>query len=150
MSGATAVEEIMEAREVFANVEFYGDVQVSLACRTIERLAYAHEAEGARALRAALEYQIDWPDGVDYVRAAAAVEVMTGADPAAQYLYLKTVCTSKGTWSVPEDLTAYMPVWFEVTLFGVSALAESAEDLPINWCRAARRVLDANKAGDQS
>lgn len=145
MNNVAAVDEVMEARRVLSDVEFYGDVQVILACQTIERHVFSHEADGARALRAALEHQIAHPDGVDYVRLAAAVDILTETPVASQLVYLKQLCISRGIWTLPEDEKVYQPVWFEVTVFGVTAMGDEPDVLPHNWLLAARRVLAARR-----
>ena len=47
-----------------------------------------------------------------------------------------------GRWDVPKNASAYRPYHYETTLFGVSVAANNPADLPINWMRAARRILE--------
>lgn len=47
-----------------------------------------------------------------------------------------------GCWDLPsEKPDAYRPVLMSVQLFGICAFASTAEELVINWIRAAENVL---------
>ena len=78
------------------------------------------------------------------MRIAAAKEVLQIAGLKQRMNHLKVLCLAHGIWTVPENPDDYSPVWFEVSLFGVSAQAADPAQLPYNWCLAARRVLDAH------
>lgn len=51
-----------------------------------------------------------------------------------------------GRWDLPSELPGiYRPVLVSMQVFGVHAMAETLEELPENWMRAARNVLGARQ-----
>ncbi|KHQ51229.1 hypothetical protein [Mameliella alba] len=83
---------------------------------------------------------------IDHNRIAAAIELLAQVSPEARLLQLRNLCVNNGLWCVPEDARDYAPVLFEVQLFGVPAVAETPGELPTNWLRAARRILEGAPA----
>ncbi|OWV40410.1 hypothetical protein [Mameliella alba] len=79
---------------------------------------------------------------INHKRIAATVELLDQVSPEARLLQLRNLCVNNGLWCAPEDARDYRPVLYEVQLFGVPALAETPEELPANWLRAARRILE--------
>lgn len=80
----------------------------------------------------------------DTARLRAAVEALELCLPDSRLLHMRTLCIAHGgLWPIPEGLEKFPPVLFEVSLHGVTALAQTAENLPRNWIRAARAILSA-------
>lgn len=141
MSVIPAAKVIADASRILDNLPFLSDLVVIQACDTIIRLDAGDLAAGALKLRDELEQQAEQLHFFDFIRLRAAVDMLERVDPKTQFLLLKSLCLSNGVWTVPEDPGAYSPVWFEVGLFGVSAMADQKEQLAVNWCIAARRIL---------
>ncbi|WP_136440352.1 hypothetical protein [Pacificoceanicola onchidii] len=84
---------------------------------------------------------------LDIPRIQAASELLSQISPDAQLIQLQNLCENNGIWTVPDDHSRYSPVLFEVSLFGVPAIADTAEDLPRNWLRAAGNILKDQPQG---
>ena len=57
---------------------------------------------------------------------------------------LKAIALEEGgIWAVPEARAIPQPVLYEVSLFGIAALALDPQDLPRNWCRVALALANA-------
>lgn len=78
---------------------------------------------------------------LDIPRIQAARAQLTGISPTAQLQQLQSLCETDGIWTVPDDHSRYSPVLYEIQLFGVPAIADTATDLPRNWLRAADNIL---------
>jgi len=141
MSVIPAAKVIADASHLLDNLPFLSDLDVLRACEIIIRLDDGVEATRARKLRDDLVGQAEQSHFLDFIRLRAAIDMLENVDPGARFLLLKSLCLSNGVWTVPEDPGAYSPVWFEVGLFGVSAMADQKEQLAVNWCIAARRIL---------
>lgn len=77
---------------------------------------------------------------------AATIDRLEGRPPAAQLQVLEALCVEHGgTWSIPQPAPQgarrYAPVLYEMSLFGVAAMADDIEALPRNWMKAARSLL---------
>lgn len=77
---------------------------------------------------------------------AATIDLIEGITPDAQLLQLKTLCFNNGgIWGIPEKepegTKRYVPVLYEISLFGVWAAAEDTAALPRNWIKAARAII---------
>ena len=74
--------------------------------------------------------------------------------PAAQRLdaLKRAVIRSGGRWDLPSEISGiYRPALVSLQVFGVHAMAETLEELPRNWMRAALNVLTAcEKQEDQN
>lgn len=58
----------------------------------------------------------------------------------------RAVITNGGRWDLPSELPGiYRPALVSLQVFGVHAMAETLEELPRNWMRAARNVLAARE-----
>ena len=79
---------------------------------------------------------------LDIPRIEAALDALTRCTPDARLLALKNLCENNGTWTVPERPGTYSPVLYEISLFGVTAIADDIERLPHNWRLAARNILN--------
>ncbi|MGH1355341.1 MAG: hypothetical protein ACRBBS_09705 [Thalassovita sp.] len=141
MSVLPTVKLIADANRILDNLPFLSDLDVLRACETIIRLDDGAEAARARKLRDDLERQAEQLHSLDFIRLRAAIDMLENVDSGARFLLLKSLCLANGVWTVPEDPDAYSPVWFEVGLFGVSAIAEQQDQLEVNWRIAARRIL---------
>jgi len=54
----------------------------------------------------------------------------------------QAVVEHSGCWDLPSDVPGiYQPVLMSIQIFGVYAMAESLEQLPGNWMRAAGNIL---------
>jgi hypothetical protein len=84
------------------------------------------------------------PAPFDPERLQAALSLLSDCSDDAQLLQLKNLCTNNGVWCIPENPDDYQPVIYEVTLFGVSAMADDITRLPQNWLRAAQNILNAD------
>jgi hypothetical protein len=60
----------------------------------------------------------------------------------------RAVLAHGGRWDLPSELTGtYRPALVSLQVFGVHAMAASLDELPRNWMRAARNVLEAEGQG---
>ena len=58
----------------------------------------------------------------------------------------RAVIRNGGRWDLPSELPGiYRPALVSLQVFGVHAMAETLEELPRNWMRAARNVLAARE-----
>ncbi len=80
---------------------------------------------------------------LDFARIQIALTLLGDCGPDAQVLQLKNLCENNGTWPIHDDGSRYKPVLYEISLFGVPALADDIAELPRNWTRAARNILTA-------
>lgn len=80
---------------------------------------------------------------IDVATLRGAVDLLEQVDPDARLSALENLAINNGTWSVPEDPRGYHPVIFEIQILGVPALSDTAEQLPANWLKAARNILNA-------
>ncbi len=87
---------------------------------------------------------------IDVSRLEAAIELLEGISGAAQLLALKNlIINNNGRWDLPsaakrpDGKPVYDPALVSVELFGVYAMSDEADELPTNWLRAARNILDA-------
>lgn len=56
----------------------------------------------------------------------------------------RTVIAHGGRWDLPSDaLGIYQPALISLQVFGVHAMADTLDNLPRNWMRAAGNILDA-------
>ena len=56
----------------------------------------------------------------------------------------RVVIRNGGRWDLPSEFPGiYRPALVSLQVFGVHAMAETLEELPRNWVRAARNVLAA-------
>lgn len=85
---------------------------------------------------------------VDIPRIQAALSLLSDVSPEARLLQLENLCVNNGTWSIPKNHSDYSPVLYEISLFGVPAIADDIERLPDNWMRAARNILRGLPAKD--
>lgn len=90
------------------------------------------------------------PD-LDIPRVQAALALLGDISPEARLLQLENLCVNNGTWSIPKNHRDYSPVLYEISLFGVPAIADDIERLPGNWLRAARNILGglADEGGER-
>lgn len=140
MNVMEVAKRMTDAREVLSNYGYHDDDAVLLACDTIGELVGGVEHRLAVELCGRLRDQPPGP--VDFLRLEFAVELLAAVSNEARFLRLKGLCVARGTWSIPENPATYNPVWYEVALFGVSATAEDAAELPNHWLQAARRTLN--------
>ena len=80
--------------------------------------------------------------------ALAALIKALAALPAAQRLdaLRRAVIRNGGRWDLPSELPGiYRPALDSLQVFGVHAMAETLEELPRNWMRAAPNVLAARE-----
>ncbi len=78
--------------------------------------------------------------------ALGALLATLAALPAAQRLdaLKRAVIRNAGRWDLPSEFPGiYRPALVSLQVFGVHAMAETLEELPQNWMRAARNVLAA-------
>lgn len=78
---------------------------------------------------------------LDRDRIAGAIDLLQRVTPDARLTALRNLCVNNGVWTVPDGDSEYSPVLFEVQLFGVAALADTADDLPRLWILAATATL---------
>lgn len=84
---------------------------------------------------------------IDIQRISAALELLCQISADTRLLQLKNLCINNaGIWAVPENPKDYSPVLYEIQLFGVPAIAGDPAELPHNWCKAARSMLEAMPA----
>lgn len=82
---------------------------------------------------------------VDFVRLQAASSLLRSlSDQEARALQLKNLCVNNGTWTIPEEEGPRPPAYYEISLFGVSAIGATLEDLVTNWLFAASNTLRAD------
>lgn len=73
------------------------------------------------------------------VKALAALSAAQRLDALKQ-----AVLRNGGRWDLPSEFPGiYRPALVSLQVFGVHAMAETLEELPQNWMRAARNVLAA-------
>lgn len=81
---------------------------------------------------------------VDIPRVQETLVLFSRVSPEAQMLQMKNMCNNNdGIWAIPENPKDYQPVLYEMSLFGVPAIANDPNDLPNNWRRAAQNILEA-------
>lgn len=81
---------------------------------------------------------------VDIPRVKGALGLLSDISPAAQLLQLKNMCDNNdGTWGIPPNAKSYQPALYEMSLFGVPAIATDPDELPANWRRAVTNILEA-------
>ena len=72
------------------------------------------------------------------------VDLLERVSPDARLLALKNlVINNGGVWPIPELPELHPPVWYEVQLFGVTAVAEEKDLLPVRWIKAAKTAIAA-------
>ncbi len=82
-------------------------------------------------------------DEPDTAALAALVDALA-ALPADQRMEAlkRAVIRNGGRWDLPSELPGiYRPALVSLQVYGVHAMAETLEELPRNWMRAARNVL---------
>ncbi len=82
--------------------------------------------------------------GIDTDRIA---ELLAELDVSAQCHRLEilkqAVVAHGGRWDLPSEVSGvYEPALFSLQVFGVHAMAETLDELPRNWMRAAANILD--------
>jgi len=80
---------------------------------------------------------------IDIPRVRATLMLLDDISPDARLIHLENLCVNNGTWPFPPNHSAYRPVLYEISLFGVSAVADDIDALPRNWQRAARNILQS-------
>lgn len=56
----------------------------------------------------------------------------------------RAVIAHGGRWDLPSDASGvYRPSLISLQVFGVHAMADTLDELPRNWMRAAQNILDA-------
>lgn len=85
---------------------------------------------------------------IDIPRVQAALSLLNDISPEARLLQLENLCVNNGTWSIPKNHSDYSPVLYEISLFGVPAVADEIDALPRNWQRAARNILQSLPSGE--
>lgn len=84
---------------------------------------------------------------LDLDRIAGAVDQLEQSVPARKLTVLRYLATHNGgRFDLPSAAGGYDPIIKSVELFGVYAMAEDAEELPKNWIKAARNILQAENA----
>lgn len=80
----------------------------------------------------------------------ALVDEMAAVPPDRRVEALKrAVIEHGGRWDLPSDKPGvYQPVLLSAQVFGVCAFAETIEELPVNWLRAAENALAWGTAGE--
>lgn len=92
--------------------------------------------------------QTDIATAIDLPRLQSALDLLQRCSHEGRLLQLKNlVLNNGGIWTVPEAPCGYTPVLYEAQLFGVPAFADRDQDLPVNWMRAARNLLDRQAEG---
>jgi hypothetical protein len=86
-------------------------------------------------------------DEPDTAALGALTDALTGLSAAQRLDALKqAVIRNGGRWDLPSELPGiYRPALVSLQVFGVYAMAETLEELPRNWMRAARNVLAARE-----
>lgn len=80
---------------------------------------------------------------------ASALDLMQRISPEARLLQLKNLAVNNnGIWTIPDDPSAYSPVLYEVSVFGVPAVVTDPADLPRCWMQSARNILDGFSTED--
>ena len=79
---------------------------------------------------------------------AALLRRLESAPPALRLAILKQVAVAHGgSWDLPSDAPGiYDPVMPSIGVLGITAFAETVEELPMNWMRAARNALGGGEA----
>lgn len=80
-------------------------------------------------------------DALEFDKIGWAYDFLDGLDLEDQILQIKNLCENNGVWAIPEKDCRYSPVLYEISLFGVSAIADDVAHLPKNWLKAARNTL---------
>ena len=82
--------------------------------------------------------------GIDSGRIA---ELLAELDVSAQrhrlIILKRAVVAHGGRWDLPSEVSGvYEPALISLQVFGVHAMAETLDELPRNWMRAAANILD--------
>ena len=60
----------------------------------------------------------------------------------------RAVIAHGGRWDLPSDVRGvYQPALISLQVFGVHAMADSLDELPRNWMRAAANILEGAEHG---
>jgi len=60
----------------------------------------------------------------------------------------RAVIAHGGRWDLPSDaLGVYQSALISLQVFGVHAIAETLDELPLNWMRAAGNILESEALG---
>ncbi|MFT5615273.1 MAG: hypothetical protein ACI8Q6_002558 [Granulosicoccus sp.] len=60
----------------------------------------------------------------------------------------RAVIAHGGRWDLPSDtLGVYQPALISLQVFGVHAMADTLDELPRNWMRAAGNILEGDENG---
>ena len=78
---------------------------------------------------------------LDIDRIAATRDALLSCSPQNRLLALQNLCENNGVWTIPQDSSRYSPVLYEISLFGVAAIADDVQRLPDNWLRACANIL---------
>ncbi len=58
----------------------------------------------------------------------------------------RAVIAHGGRWDLPSDIRGvYQPALISLQVFGVHAMADTLDELPCNWMRAAGNILEAQE-----
>ena len=79
----------------------------------------------------------------DFTAIRFAVETIERMSPDSRLLALKNLTENNGIWTIPERSDCYVPVLFEISLYGVTAIADDPDRLAPNWLKAANAILRA-------
>jgi hypothetical protein len=87
--------------------------------------------------------------GIDLVQIACLLDdLLVGVQETRLEILKRAVIAHGGRWDLPSDISGvYQPALISLQVFGVHAMADTLDELPRNWMRAAANILEGEELG---